>query len=787
MAKKKRTGPARAGNAASPAAALPAAAAAPTAQAPSGGPASPTPQAGPSAQTTAQATASSRARATASAAAARVLALPGEVVRGDWTVLLLALMMFFAPAVGVPHEEMLQDTLKSIVVSMITLGAALIFFWRQRNRRDALRWHGIIWIFLLMMAYALGSMVWSHTYLAGVEGIRWFVLSVLMWLTFNTLTRDRLPTLALGIHFGAVVATLWAALQFWIDFTYFPQGPNPASTFVNRNFYAEFVACTLPFSLYLLLRAQKLPMIALLAVTLGFNLVGIHMTGTRSALWATYLTLGATGIGLWVFRAQLSARRWDSGQRIAAVGLLLVTFIGLGLIPSGNPKLLVRGEARNALEQGFLRAASIAEGQEYTTGSFSVRLVMWKATMRMIEARPLTGVGAGAWEVDQPLYQSEGSQLETDYYVHNEVLQLMAEYGLVGMIVLAWLVVYLIWATWKTWQLRRGDGPPEEGLIRVVALGALLAFMVVSNAGFPWRLASTGALFALALGILAASDCRLNLQGWVLGRRMNWRPAFSQTAAVTSMVCLALAAFITQRAAECESKIVRATKLALTISQSGDPNNPRWDKTKAEMLTLIKQGTDINPHYRKITPMVADELAKWGDWRNATWIWESVISSRPYVVAIMSNAARGHAQIGNLPRALELLERAKKIQPKAVSIRSLEVILLSRMGQEDKAYTLAKQSLADELFDFDMVNAAWVLAARRRDMDTVVRAFELRNKVWPGHAVDAYTRLGAIWLNDQKNEAKALEAWRRGLEAAKTPAEKDALRRSVPAPLQSKL
>ena len=42
------------------------------------------------------------------------------------------------------------------------------------------------------------------------------------------------------------------------------------------------------------------------------------------------------------------------------------------------------------------------------------------------------GLGAGAWENRIPLYQADGAQLETDYYVHNEFLQLVAEYGLVG-------------------------------------------------------------------------------------------------------------------------------------------------------------------------------------------------------------------------------------------------------------------------------------------------------------------------------------------------------------------
>ena len=137
-----------------------------------------------------------------------LVALPAEVVRGDWTVPILALMMFFAPALGVPHEEMLQDTLKSIVVSFAALGAALLFFWQQRNRRDGLRWHAVLWLPVLLMAYALGSMAWSHTYLGGVEAVRWFIFSLIAWLGVNTLARDRVPLLAWGVHWGAVVA--WA-------------------------------------------------------------------------------------------------------------------------------------------------------------------------------------------------------------------------------------------------------------------------------------------------------------------------------------------------------------------------------------------------------------------------------------------------------------------------------------------------------------------------------------------------------------------------------------------------
>lgn len=698
--------------------------------------------------------------------------IPAEVVRNDWTVTILAFMMFLTPAVGVPNEEMLQDTLKSMVASFAAVAAALLFFWQQRNRREGLRWHAVMWLPLALMVYALGSMVWSHTYLGGVEAIRWFIFSLILWLGLNTLSRERVPYLAEGIHWGAVVASLWAVLQFLFDFSYFPQGPNPASTFVNRNFFAEFVVCTMPFTVYLLFQARGTARIALLSFTLGFNIVALMMTGTRGALTAMWLLFGVViPVIAVLYRKQFAFLKWDAGRRILASGILITTVVGLGIINTGNPKIAV--DYSNAFDRAFRRTASISTG-DY---SLNIRLIMWKATGRIIEAKPLTGVGAGAWEAMLPLYQSEGSQLETDYYVHNEILQLLAEYGLTGLIFLLALVGYLLYATWRTLRNRTSEGLAEAPM-RAIALSSLLAFLIVSNIGFPWRLASTGCLFALGLALLAASDARMQIRGPVAANRLSWRPAYSQVMAVFMMAAMALTVYISVQSAAVEQKIVRAVKMSLGISQSGDFNNPKWDKTKKDILTLTKDAVAINTHYRKITPMVADEFAKWGDWKNAVWIWESVAISRPYVVAIMSNIARGYAQMGNNEKALEFLARCEKLQPKAASVRSLKVILMSRSGKEAEAAILAKQYLDEGTYDFDLVNATYVLSMRKGDFDTAIKSLEIRNRYWANLKNDAFLKLGAIYAA-RKEDAKALAAFKSAVEETPEP-NRDAMRKQIP-------
>ena len=715
-------------------------------------------------------------------------AVPADRTRGNRVVAILALMVFLVPAAGVPYEEMLQDTLKSMLVSFAVLAAGLLFFLHPKNQFDDLRWHAVLWLPLGLMLYALGSMVWSHTYLAGVEAIRWFVFAWLLWLGFNTLSRERAPWLVEAIHWGAVVASLWAALQFWFDFSFFPQGPNPASTFVNRNFFAEFVVCTLPFSALLLAQAKGRSRIAALAFTLGFNIVALLMTGTRGALAALWLLLLVLPLLAAVYRQHCAFSSWGRAQRWLACGVLLATVGTLGQVGTGNPKLLADAGAVGvtAFDRAFKRTASISVNDT----SLNVRFEMWAATARIIAAHPITGVGAGAWEAALPRYQNPGTQLETDYYAHNEVLQLLAEYGLTGLAFLLGLCIYLLSAARNTWRNRSAEGLAEAPL-RWAVLASLGALLIVSSIGFAWRLAATGSLFALSLALLAASDARLNNPG--LLRAVHWRcpPLYVQAMYVLAMrvllvVCLALAGYISQQAIAVERKLITAVKMALAISASGDVNNPGWEPLKNDLLALTREGVAINPHYRKITPMVADELGRWGDWANALWVWESVVASRPDVVVILTNIARGYAQLGNTDKAMQYLARAEKLQPRSASVGSLKLVLLNGLGQERQALDLAKAYLQQGIYDLDMLNAAYVLGMQSKDAALVIQSLALREKNFPGGTIDTLLKLADVYAQLKNDDAQALAYYRQALAAA-PPNSKEAVLQQIPKAFASRL
>jgi O-antigen ligase len=575
-------------------------------------------------------------------------------------------------------------------------------------------------------------------------------------------------------------------LQFWSNFSFFAQGPNPASTFVNRNFLAEYVVCTLPFSVLLLSRIKDKTSVFLLTFSLAFNVVALMMTGTRSALIGlVILALLLPGL-VYTNRLQFVSSGWRSLHLVAIVLLFVGSITLLGSIPTGNPKIIAESGRSNALDRAFNRTASIAMASEYSTGSFSIRATMWKATGRMILANPLTGVGAGAWEVQAPLYQEAGSQLETDYYAHNELLQLIAEYGLLGWLMLAALLCYLLWAAYKTWSDTRLEAR-QEAPLRALTLTSLLMFLLVSNAGFPWRLASTGALFALCLAILAASDLRLGLgQGrlWTVKSLTQRETKLALSATVLAAI---LAILIAQQALECENKLVRAVKIALTIQQSGAPNDPGWTRAKGEMLQLLDEGVAINPNYRKLTPITADAMAGWGDWKNATWVWESVLSSRPHVVALLINVARGHMQMGHFEQATQYMDRARKIQPDAASLKSLEVALWSRSGQEQRAARRAKELFDSGFVDRELVQVAYFLGIGQHQPQLAIQALETGIRHWPSLAVDSWLKLGAIYNSaEAKDPDKALKAYSAAL-AASTPQSRESVLDLIPAPYRAQV
>ena len=152
-------------------------------------------------------------------------------------------------------------------------------------------------------------------------------------------------------------------------------------------------------------------------------------------------------------------------------------------------------------------AAARFNGTVSTNAEFGLvgRLSIWQGTIAMIRDYPLLGVGLGAWPVAFPHYRLPPWFPLTYREAHNDYLQLLAETGVVGvvlvMVFLAPIIVTLIRG-----RSRLGV---EDWLLLVPLLAAIPAMAVHELFEFCFRIPANALLFT----VLVALAVRIALRG----------------------------------------------------------------------------------------------------------------------------------------------------------------------------------------------------------------------------------------------------------------------------------
>jgi O-antigen ligase len=533
---------------------------------------------------------------------------------------ILCAMLVMLPATGSFNEFLLQDTLKSAIASLSALTALTIFLIHNKT----IKFHRILWAPSILFLHAGLSALYSHSYLAYVELIRWAIFSIIVLLVTNCATKYSEIRIAWSIHCGAIFAALWGSLQFWNDFQLFAQGPKPASTFVNKNFFAEFMVCSLPMAGIIIRNSKQNLVIYSTIIAIAFELNSIFITGCRSAIVMAII------ISPFLFYLSLSRKR--NIIKLVSFFILITSVFLFQKIPSGlMPK---------EVTQPLSRASSLLNQDEYVAGSSGIRLKLWNTSINMLKDKYVTGVGAGAWEVQAPRYQENNQMLEIDYYAHNEYLQLLAEYGIAGILS---IVIFVSSAFIRSKENYKKTNP--------FFLMGFFALAGVSLTGFPWHLAGTLSLLAVYTGLLIARNKSKTIT----------IPTGTTITALTCGTAIVTCIYVTFLAFECERKLITAIKLCYTIVGSADPMNEQWNPSKERIIKLTNEAISINPHYRKLTPIVAESILRWNDVKNSIAIYESIHQSRPYVGAIIVNLAHLNHHIGNEQKSRYYFDQLKKI------------------------------------------------------------------------------------------------------------------------------
>jgi hypothetical protein len=283
---------------------------------------------------------------------------------------------------------------------------------------------------------------------------------------------------------------------------------------------------TYPNATAALLAAVSLVVLGRLAETPGSVPLALAATGLLAGLGATMSRAGALGLvvglvmvaGLRGLRATARAAVGPLAGALVALGCLLPSMpaasrprpafalvgLGAGLALAALvarlrrwPALALLGGVLAAGVSGLLATGGGVGGAAQTVAQARANLASpdrtgaLHAALRLLAQHPLTGTGPGHADLRWKGHD-HGTQLFA--YAHNEYLQVAAELGLVGLVLLAVLLVAVAGLLWRA----RTTGRPGATWAGVVAAAA--AFAVHSGFDFVWHLPAVVLAMTLLVG-----------------------------------------------------------------------------------------------------------------------------------------------------------------------------------------------------------------------------------------------------------------------------------------------
>lgn len=227
--------------------------------------------------------------------------------------------------------------------------------------------------------------------------------------------------------------------------------------------------------------------------------MGQTMARPRIPRWCYSLAFGASVVAAFL---TLSRASW------------LAAIVAMAVMASVYKQAVVRLAAAMAIagvvvvlafpvEPLIERAANRFYSEQSEESALS-RLPVVLASIRMFEARPVTGWGFGNFDLYDRQFQGRVGDLfvpEKDHASHNLYLTILAEQGLVGFVLYVGPAVGLFVLSVKAYRTLPRDGPSGRGLLVVLWLIPVTHFVVnnFSNMKVPFGLG----MYWLSIGLIA--------------------------------------------------------------------------------------------------------------------------------------------------------------------------------------------------------------------------------------------------------------------------------------------
>jgi len=440
-------------------------------------------------------------------------------------LLTLAMLVFGPLAFGAVDEWAF------LVVQGIATGIFLL--WSVRlwlNPKPKLLWPPLAWVVVAFAVYAVVRYFTADIeYVARAEVIQVLLFALVFFVIVNNLHgQDEAQTISFTLITLATLISCYAVAQLathstrvWNVYSDYPG--RAGGTYISPNDLAGLLGMLLPLALaYLLAGRVGIVTRILLIYAVAAMLAGLGATFSRAGWVAAVMGV------LFVLGLLLCHRN----HRLRALVLLMVLLAGGGLFVS---KYLAK-------TAGFQQRVA---GTGYSQGvlDFDTRFALWRAGEEMWLDNFWFGVGPAHFDYRFPKYRPVIIQLRPNR-THNDYINLLADWGTVGgIIVFAGMGVFIV-ALWKTWpHVRRpevdfGHGQSNRFAFFLGATGGLFALTLHSAADFNLHIPANALVGVALLGLLAGNLRFATAQYW-LRAGMPTRLAFSGVLVATAVAFMA--------------------------------------------------------------------------------------------------------------------------------------------------------------------------------------------------------------------------------------------------------
>lgn len=334
------------------------------------------------------------------------------------------------------------------------------------------------------------------------EFFRYSTYVIYYVLTVQLLSRkENIQATALTIAlFGGLLA-FSSILQFYLTddmalwFRHTPTNSIVVGPYVNHNHYAGLMEMMFPIVLGLFLfyrpRIGNTSLIKGIAEIFSQEKANIHILIGASALLIIVsifvsLSRGAmisTCLSLLIFTFFLLKRKISKGNTVLIISVILLTALSIGWF---------------GWDQIFERFAKLKNTQGII---YESRLDFWKDSLDIIKHFTITGSGLGTFSHIYPLHRSIISELFLTH-AHNDYLELMAEGGIIGFLIIFSFLLILFYKTYKTFSTRRDA---ISIYLYMGSITAIVAILFHSFTDFNLHIGANGLWFFFVAGIAVTS------------------------------------------------------------------------------------------------------------------------------------------------------------------------------------------------------------------------------------------------------------------------------------------